>query len=114
MYKTKLMDGFQNARKNLNNIRSILPPKKKGENKYIGLPINFTKIRDFIVDSKITEEDIILLNSRNFYDLMEEYRVMYKTSMPIPYKFLGVILEEDSTVPEDRISVIKDDSQNSF
>ena len=101
------MNELEPIHRKLNSIRSIFSPSKRGENKYIGLPINLVKLRDFIIDSEITDEDIILLNSTNFCELMEEYRVHYKTSMPIPYKHLGVLIEEGASVPKDRVCVIK-------
>jgi hypothetical protein len=106
------MEELEAIRKKLNSIRGMFPPRKKGENKYIGLPITIIKLRDFILNSQITDEDIILLNPTNFCDLMEQYRSDYNTSMPLPYKILGVLIEEGASVPRNRICIIKSDSED--
>ena len=93
---------------NINKIRDVLPQKTRSF-KYIGSPINHKTLKDFIIESKMSDEDIILLHSHNFCDIIEEYRSIYKASIPIPYKLLGVYIEEaqGSRVPKDRVSVIK-------
>lgn len=102
------MDNLDHIKYNINRIREQLP-KYAYEKKYIGIPINFQKIRNFILDEEIEEGGMIFVNSSNLVDLMEEYRKIYGTSMPYPYKFLGVLIQEaeGNSVPINRIGVIK-------
>jgi hypothetical protein len=77
---------------------------------YIGR-ITIKSIRDFTLDKKLTEKDKILLNPRNFDDLVLEYRELYKDSLKTPYLVHGVLIKEDTRheVPHDRVGLLRDD-----
>jgi len=78
---------------------------------YIGNRILIKSIRDFIIDNKLGVKDSILLNPRNYDDIILEYRATYKESINIPYYLLRVLIKEDtdSQVPEERIGLLKND-----
>jgi hypothetical protein len=79
------------------------------ELKYIGSKVTIKALRDFILDSEITENDTILLNPINHDDIVLEYREIYSESINLPYILLGVLIEEDKNnqVPENRIGLIQ-------
>ncbi|WP_026729483.1 hypothetical protein [Flavobacterium denitrificans] len=83
----------------------------KPEVKYIGQKITLKTIRDCILDLKLSEDRIILLNSQNFDDIVLEYLDFYNESIEIPYYLLGVLISEDNSnkVPLNRIGIINDD-----
>lgn len=78
---------------------------------YIGKYITIIAIRNYILDKCITNK-AILLHSKNFDDIVLEYRSFYNESMSVPYELLGNYIGEDytKTVPMDRISVIDYDT----
>ena len=87
---------------------------KKPELKYIGQQITIKSLRDFVLDSSLSETDTILLNPENMGNIVLEYRRTYNESISIPYLISGVLIEEDSTdsIPFDRVGIIKDGTQN--
>jgi hypothetical protein len=81
---------------------------------YIG-EIIIKSIRDYILDSKLTDEDTIVLHTLNFDDIVLEYRDTYKEAIKMPFFLLGVLIDEDIEirVPKDKIVVIKKDTRHS-
>lgn len=83
----------------------------KPEIKYIGKQITIKTLKDFITDSGLSEDKTILLHSRNFDDIILEYRDFYNESMLIPYFLLGILIEEDESrkVPVNRIGIVQEE-----
>lgn len=77
--------------------------------KYIGTRISIKALRDFILDNDIAENDTIALNTKNFDDLVLDYRRENNVGITVPYYLLGVLIDEDisNAVPVDRIMVIR-------
>lgn len=75
--------------------------------------ITIKSLRDFILDNGITERDTIVLNSKNFDDIVLEYRAVYKESITVPYLLLGVLIDEDGSnvVSKNTVIVIKNDDR---
>lgn len=82
----------------------------QGELHYIGRVINLRSLRDFIVDSRISEGASILLHSEDWDQIRLDYRNSYQTAMPAPFKFLGVSmgLDLNATTPKNRIRLVRD------
>jgi len=68
-------------------------------------------LRNAILDFKITNNDIIILHSSNFDDIIIEYRKTYSESIRIPYVLLGVEIREDKEKRAfiDRILILKNE-----
>lgn len=77
--------------------------------KYIGKKITYGLIRKFILDEKHRENDEILLNSKNFDDIVLNYPEFYNESMIFPHLLLSVSISQArrGQVPIDKIGVIK-------
>ncbi|MEO7283953.1 hypothetical protein [Gelidibacter sp.] len=87
---------------------------KKPEIKNIGKKITLLLLRDLILDENLTEDDTIILNSKNFDDIVIEYLEHYGQSMTFPHLFLGVLIRETEgeTIPQNKIGIIKDDDES--
>ncbi|WP_419213086.1 hypothetical protein ACNR9Q_02835 [Maribacter sp. X9] len=87
---------------------------KKPEIKYIGKKITYRLLRDIILDENLTEDDTIILNSKNFDDVVIEYLEYYGYSMTFPHLLLGVLIREANgeTIPQNRIGILKDDEES--
>ena len=87
---------------------------KKTEIKYIGKTITYRLLRDVILDENLTENDTIILNSKNFDDVVIEYLEDYGESMTFPHLLLGVLIRENEgeSIPQNRIGILKDDTES--
>ena len=87
---------------------------KKPKIKYIGKTITYRLLRDTILDENLTENDTIILNSKNFDDIVIEYLEDYGKSMTFPHLLLGVLIREKDgeSIPENRIGILKDDTES--
>ncbi len=88
--------------------------KKKPEIKYIGQKITYQLLRNKILDENLTENDTIILNSKNFDDVVIEYLEDYGQSMTFPHLLLGVLIRESDgeRIPQNRIGILKDDDES--
>ena len=79
---------------------------------YIG-SITIKGLRDWILDSGLTEEDTVLLNTHTFEELALYHREYYGTALPEPYSLVGVLITDatDIEVPKDRVLVLKGDDR---
>ncbi|MTI31417.1 hypothetical protein [Xanthovirga aplysinae] len=79
--------------------------------KYIGKQITIKKLRDFIIDNKLTENDSILLHTLDFDNIVLEYKEFYKESLIEPFLILNVLIKEDARreIPFNRIGILKND-----
>jgi len=73
---------------------------------YVG-KIAIKSVRDFILDNNLTERDAVLLNPRNYDDLVLEFRETYKDSLKAPYFIFDTLIAEDQSkeIPLDRIGL---------
>lgn len=80
------------------------------EIKYIGKSITIKSLKDFIVDSKLSDKKNIILNSDNFNDIVLEYLDFYGESMSVPYSLIGIFIFEDESkkVPLNRIGIVNE------
>lgn len=78
--------------------------------KYIGSKISIQALKDFILDNDITENDTIVLNRKDFDDMVLEHRRLYNVGISIPYHLHHVLIDEDvsDAIPVDRVMIIKD------
>jgi hypothetical protein len=69
--------------------------------------VNIETIRDMILDQQVTDEDTVLLNRRDFDEVIIAYRDKYRVSIDIPFVLVGVPIIEDETleVPRGRIGI---------
>ena len=77
--------------------------------------INYLSLRNCILDRQLSDEDTIVLNQRNFDNLILEYRDLYNESMPIPHILLGVLIREaddDEQIPFNNILIIREDTES--
>jgi len=79
------------------------------ELKYIGKKIDLKTLRNFVIDASLSESDTLLLNYKNFDDIVLEYREIYGSSINIPYSIFGIPIKEDTAnwIPLDRIGILK-------
>jgi hypothetical protein len=80
---------------------------------YIGQAVSITTLREWILDTKLTENDTVLLHPYTFDDIVLEYRATYGKSIPARYFLLGVLVEESTQipVPQDRVVVLQNDTR---
>lgn len=77
--------------------------------KYIGAKINLKSLRDAILKFQLSDDESIVLHTRNFDDLVLEYRQFYGESLEVPFYLLGILIIEDyeSVVPYGRVGIDK-------
>lgn len=82
---------------------------------HIGV-INIKSLRDYILDSSLSEDDTITLNQRDFDALALEYRRTYNEGIDVPFYLLRVLIKEDETirVHVGKIKVIKNDEERDY
>lgn len=59
-----------------------------------GQPITLKSLRDFILDTELTEFDTIILHQEDFDELALQFRDEYDEHLPSPYLLLGVLIRE--------------------
>jgi hypothetical protein len=57
--------------------------------------VSLLAIKNFILDNEIQDDECIVLHPKNFDDIVLEYRETYNESIPVPFIFLNVLVEED-------------------
>ncbi|MFY0627009.1 MAG: hypothetical protein JXR07_11975 [Reichenbachiella sp.] len=79
--------------------------------KFIGRSINIRNLRDAILNIGLGENDTLVLNSRNFDDIVLEFRKTYGDNLKLPYLIIGVLIKEDTSgsVPLNRIGFVLND-----
>lgn len=83
---------------------------KKPIIKSISRKILYKTLIDFIHKEKLTEDHVILLNTKNFDDVVLDFREFYGESMTFDHRLLGVEIAEDytNTVRLNKLGIIKD------
>ena len=66
----------------------------------------YNSIRNFILDNKVQESEIILLNTYDFDDLVLDFREFYSSAMPSDIKILGITIREDRSISKGRVTVL--------
>jgi len=84
---------------------------KKPEIKNIGNRITYKLLRNIILDINLTDTDTIILNSKNFDNIVLDYRDYYKGSMIFPHLLLGVLIREadGENIPQNKVGILKND-----
>lgn len=82
---------------------------------FIGNPISFKSIRDYIFDHKVNKGDSIVINPMDFKGLIEEIKHSNEETFEIPINVFGVLLIQDTTdsVELGKIQIIKNENLNS-
>ncbi|WP_442846227.1 hypothetical protein [Leeuwenhoekiella sp. H156] len=85
--------------------------KKKPEIKSVKQRITYRLLRNTILDENLSENDTIILNSKNLDDVVIEYLEDYGESMTFPHILLGVLIREPDgeQIPMNKIGIIKDE-----
>ncbi|MDN3655628.1 hypothetical protein QWZ08_08325 [Ferruginibacter paludis] len=67
------------------------------------------KLRDFIIDNDLGEDDTIILNQDNFDSIVIDHRTTYGESINMPFIFLGILVKEDRIydVQRRQVGIIK-------
>jgi hypothetical protein len=73
--------------------------------------ITILSVRNFILDSGLSNSDAVLLNTVNFDDIVLEYRETYRQSIPIPFYLLEILVVEDESMKKsmNRIKASRND-----
>lgn len=77
--------------------------------------LRYKDLRGIILEEELEENDTIILNSKNFDEVVLDFRDFYKVSMLFPHVLLGVFIEEasDIPVPAYKIIILKENSNDS-
>lgn len=80
---------------------------------YIGKNVTIKVIRDYILDSDITDDDTFVLNPSDYAEIASEYGDFYKQDLQQPYLLLGVLIEKDQLcrISKGQALVIRNDTQ---
>ena len=79
---------------------------------FIGNPISFQSLRDYIFDHKINKGDSIVLNPLNYQSIIEEIKNSNE-EIDIPINIFGILLVQHDSVELGKIQIIKDENLNS-
>lgn len=82
---------------------------KKTDIKSPSQRITYRLLRNIILDENLTEDDTIILNSKNLDDIILEFLKDYKESMNFPHILLGVLIREadGEKIPVNKIGILK-------
>lgn len=74
----------------------------------IGTHITLALLRDYIITHKVNPGDILILNLKDFEDIMHEIRNSGEAMPDIPLKMLGVLVQQDHelNVPVGKIQIV--------
>lgn len=79
---------------------------------FIGNPISFKSIRDYIFDHKINKGDSIVLNPLNYQSILEEIKNS-EEEIDIPINVFGILLVQDDSVELGKVQIVKNEHLNS-
>jgi len=79
---------------------------------FIGNPISFKSLRDYIFDHKVNKGDSIVLNPLNYQSILEEIKNSDE-EIDIPINVFGVLLVQHDSVELGKVQIIKNDDLNS-
>lgn len=75
---------------------------------FIGTKITFPLLRDYIISHKVNPGDFVVLNPKDFEELIHEMQTTGDGVPDIPVKMLGVLINQDTTgnVPVGKIQIV--------
>jgi len=79
---------------------------------FIGNPISFKSLRDYIFDHKINKGDSIVLNPLNYQSILEEIKNS-EEEIDIPINIFGILLVQHDSVELGKIQIVKNEHLNS-
>lgn len=79
---------------------------------FIGNPISFKSLRDYIFDHKVNKGDSIVLNPLNYQSILEEIKNSDE-EIDIPINVFGVLLVQHDSVELGKVQIVKNDDLNS-
>lgn len=79
---------------------------------FIGNPISFKSLRDYIFDHKINKGDSIVLNPMNYQSILEEIKNS-DLEIDIPINIFGVLLVQHDSVERGKVQIVKNEHLNS-
>ena len=79
---------------------------------FIGNPISFKSLRDYIFDHKINKGDSIVLNPLNYQNILEEIKNS-EEPIDIPINVFGVLLVQHDSVELGKVQIVKNEDLNS-
>jgi len=79
---------------------------------FIGNPISFKSLRDYIFDHKINKGDSIVLNPLNYQSILEEIKNS-EEEIDIPINVFGVLLVQHDSVEVGKVQIVKNEHLNS-
>ena len=79
---------------------------------FIGNPISFQSLRDYIFDHKINKGDSIVLNPLNYQSILEEIKNS-EEPIDIPINVFGVLLVQHDSVELGKVQIVKNEDLNS-
>lgn len=79
---------------------------------FIGNPISFKILRDYIFEHKINKGDSIALNPLNYNAILEEIKSSAEEGIQIPINVFGVLIVENDDVEIGKVQIIKNENLN--
>ncbi|NBL63950.1 hypothetical protein GV828_01910 [Flavobacterium sp. NST-5] len=79
---------------------------------FIGNPISFKILRDYIFEHKINKGDSVALNPLNYHYIIDEIKNSGEELHQIPINVLGVRIIESDQVEIGKVQIIKNETLN--
>lgn len=75
---------------------------------FIGTKITIPLLRDYIITHKVNPGDYIILNPKDFEEIIHEVQNSGEGMPDIPFKILGVLINQDQNlnVPFGKIQIV--------
>ncbi len=90
----------------------VRKPNAMSKQTFIGNPISFKILRDYIFEHKINKGDSITLNPLNYHHIIEEIKNSGEESHQIPINVFGVRIIESDQVEIGKVQIIKNETLN--
>ncbi len=76
---------------------------------YIGPALTIAALRNYIIDTALVEDQLVLMHPSDYDELALEYRETYNEHLPAPYMLLSVEIgaSEKIWVPPGRVRVVE-------
>ncbi len=80
---------------------------------FIGTNLTLPLLRDYIITHKVNPGDIIILNPKDFEDIIHEIKNSDGAIPDFPLKMLGVLIEQDHNlnIPVGKIQIVNAEKQ---
>ncbi|HEX8561516.1 MAG TPA: hypothetical protein VF676_00930 [Flavobacterium sp.] len=75
---------------------------------FVGSKITFPALRDYIIGHRLNEGDIVVLNPKDFEEIIHEIKTTGDGIPDIPINVLGVLIKQDHdlNVPVGKVQII--------